>query len=402
MKEKKQMKRILALILTIFTLVFAFASCTSGESKETEKKTEKQTEKKTDELDLGENEELEFEEDNDTSDKKAEGSATGDKTNDQTEGDNLQSAYTRSGNKIKFGSYPQAEVTDEALVATLNAKAGALPTENNKQAWTSYGYYRTGSNDWDFTWYIDITEGGERYRGVYFISYRPYYTTGEPSGTGSNQAQYGYYVSTSEEAHVYWFKYEPISWTILSEDETNKTAFILCDMIIDAQEYYCADENRTIEGETVYANNYEHSNIRKWLNKTFYETAFDDLQRAIIAETKVKNDLSSTGMIVNPYTSNDTTDKVFLLSYEELTNEHYKIGTEVAIKKKVTEYAKAQNAWARYTDDEYIGNGYWWLRTPSPDSYDFAVNATYAGEVSTYNVYYARGGVVPALQIKLK
>ena len=399
------MKRILALILTLLMVFFAFASCTLNDSKETEKETKKQTEKETEpEADADNNDDIVFEDNagsnNNNANNNANNNTNENNNGNKTEDDTSEKAYTRNGNKITFGSYPQSKVTDEALVATLNAKAGTLPTMDNKQAWTSYGYYMLGSNETDFTWYIDITEGGEKYRGVYFIAYRPYYTTGI-SADGSNQAVNGYYVSTENEANVYWFKYEPISWTILNENATDKTALILCDMIIDAQEYYSDSSDRIIDGKTVSPNNYEHSSIRKWLNKTFYETAFDELQKAIIAETTVKNDLASTAMPINPYTSNDTQDKVFLLSCEEMTNEDYKLGTTVSIMKKTTDYAQAQNAYTRHNDNEYTGTGYWWLRTPYSDDACRAFNAGFSGSISDYTVYYAREGVAPALQIKL-
>ena len=43
------------------------------------------------------------------------------------------------GEIIQFGSYPQSEVTDEALIAELNALAPEW------EDWTSYGYY-SGDN----------------------------------------------------------------------------------------------------------------------------------------------------------------------------------------------------------------------------------------------------------------
>ena len=73
---------------------------------------------------------------------------------------------------MSFGSYPQAQVTDGALIARLNAAAGALPTAADSHAWTSYGYYYEGSTAPDYMWYVDLEDGGERYRGVYFTQYR--------------------------------------------------------------------------------------------------------------------------------------------------------------------------------------------------------------------------------------
>ena len=113
-------------------------------------------------------------------------------------------AYVRNGKTIYFGNYPQSEVKDTALISTLNTLAGTLPTSSNSQAWTSYGYYISGSVQ-DYMWYIDVTYGEEKYRGVYFRTYRPLNVLYESTYYYSMQEVNGYYPN-----HVYWFKYEPI------------------------------------------------------------------------------------------------------------------------------------------------------------------------------------------------
>ena len=103
--------------------------------------------------------------------------------------------YVRNGNKIEFGSYPQTLVEDSELKTTLSNKAGALPTEANSQSWTSYGYYSSNQPK-DYMWYIDVKEGGEKYRGVYFTEYRPVLTTYKGSMANSQQDENGYKIST--------------------------------------------------------------------------------------------------------------------------------------------------------------------------------------------------------------
>ena len=307
--------------------------------------------------------------------------------------------YTRNGNKITFGSYPQSEVTDSSLTATLNSKAG-LPTSSNSQAWTSYGYYINGSVI-HFMWYIDITTGGEKYRGVYFTPYRPYGTTSSSSTGNTCQDDNGYKTST-----VYWFKYEPISWTILSENTTDGTALIFCDMIIDSQEYYISTSSRTIDGKTVYANNYAESTIRKWLNETFYNTAFSELQKQIILTTTVDNSMATTYSSTDEYVCENTQDKVFLLSYQDVINSNYgfysnELWLDTARRKKTTDYAQAQGAYTS-TSTGCAGNGWWWLRSPLHyDSY-IANLVDYRGYACSHSKVDATlYGVVPALTIKL-
>ena len=288
------MKKILALILTILMVMFAFTSCIVLEPKETKKETEKQTEteKETEkELDIDDDDDFWVDEGdggdgegngigtgngNGNGEGEGDESETGDGNGSQNSGnqnegdqngggnqggDESNETYERTDKKITFGSYPQTEVTDTTLIATLNTKAGTLPTADDSQDWMPYGYYIENSNETDFMWYIDITEGDKKYRGVYFTSYRPWYTTNYSSADQTYQDDNGYSISTSEETNIYWFKYEPISWTILKEDDGK--ALLLCNMVIDNQPFYTSTSNRTLNGTTIYANNYEYSTNNK-------------------------------------------------------------------------------------------------------------------------------------------
>ena len=295
--------------------------------------------------------------------------------------------YYREGNYIYFGSYPQSQVTNSTIKNALSSAAGALPTASNKRNWSSYKYYKNSSNTTDYMWYIDLTYKGEKYRGVYFTEYRPrsmYYN----GAYYSNQDDHGYVTST-----VYWFKYDPIKWKVLSE--SNGTAFILCEMIIDSQDYYVSAENSSTfshNGGTGYANNYALSNIRKWLNNTFYNTAFSTIEKKLILLTTVDNSATSTNTYDNPNVSNNyvcssTRDYVFLLSRQEVTNTNYDINR----KRDVSEYAKSQGVWTEG----------WWLRSPSESYFGSAYRIYLSSYVNATYVSDASNGVVPALKIKL-
>ena len=294
--------------------------------------------------------------------------------------------YTRIGLKITFGSYPQTKVTDAGLTSTLNSKAGTLPTSSNSQAWTSYGYYIDGNVE-NFMWYIDVTNGNDKYRGVYFTSYRPFLPRDFSSADNTKQDDNGYTIG-----NVYWFKYEPISWTILSEDTANGTALILCDMIIDSQQY---------NYDGFRSNNYAESTIRKWLNENFYNTAFNDLQKQIILTTTVDN--SAASGYGSAYCEN-TQDNIFLLSYQEAINADYGFSSDyseydTARQKKATDYAQAQGA-SISTSTDYAGNGVWILRSHMYDSWN-AYGVSYGGWMGNNSIDVTSEGVVPALQIRL-
>ena len=204
---------------------------------------------------------------------------------------NSEEKPKREGDKILFGSYPQSEVTEAATKSALLAQAGDLPTASDHAKWTDYGYYVSGKTR-SYMWYIDLIYRDTKYRGVYFVDYRPAYVKWESSAEKSYQDDNGYLLNT-----VYWFRYDPIKWSILKEE--NGTALLLCDTVIDAQEYYIegnypSPATRTFNGVAVYENNYKYSTVRNWLNDTFYATAFTQYQQSLILETTVDNSASST------------------------------------------------------------------------------------------------------------
>ena len=203
------------------------------------------------------------------------------------------------------------------------------------------------------------------------------------------------YTFSTEEAVVdgseYYFKVEPIRWRILTA--SNGTALILCDSIIANQRY---DDS---------SNNYEQSEVRQWLNETFYNTAFTELQREMIVATWVDNSAASTGNITNGNASNYTEDNLFLLSYAEVMNSEYGFSYAEGefceeLKMLTSDYSRATGVYMN-TDSEYYGNGYWMLRSP------YYRNGKDICGVGSYGfVYYIddadsnRYGVVPALWIK--
>lgn len=292
------------------------------------------------------------------------------------------------GDTSAFGTYPQTRISDTALETALNTLAGTLPSASNSQDWTDYGYYISGRIT-SYMWYIDLENSGSLYRGVYFTSYRPYHTSS--SSSNSYQDNNGYSLNTT-----YWFKFEPITWRVL--DVSADSAFLMANLALDSQDYFYSTSWRTIDGKRVYANNYEHSHIRSWLNDTFYTTAFNSYEQARIKTTTVDNSVASTGYSSNQYAGRNTNDKVFLLSYAEATNANYGLNTNAARQLNSSDYAKSQGVYV--ASNSYYSR--WWLR--SPDDYfsgDVAHLVYDFGVIDGFNVYYTNNGVVPALWISL-
>ncbi len=208
------------------------------------------------------------------------------------------------------------------------------------------------------------------------------------------------------------FKVQPIKWRIL--DINNGEALILSEKILDA---------RIFDKKT---NNYKNSEIRKWLNEDFYNQAFNEDEKLKIITTNVDNTAISTNPNNEPYKWCDgsnpnicenTNDKVFLLSEQEVTNELYGFNSnilenDIVRKKFGTAYAKShglshhQSPYAKthgfWEKPEYKDGHWWWLRSPGETSSSCARSVYIRGKVNNTNyVYLCCDGVVPALKIKL-
>ena len=143
----------------------------------------------------------------------------------------------------------------------------------------------------------------------------------------------------------------PIKWRVL--DIQDGKALLISELLLDAQPYDNGFEEKIT---------WENSSIRDWLNNEFINEAFNSQEKSRISLTLLDNwDNPEYGTNAG----NDTKDKVFLLSLDEvykyLPNENQR-----AI--KVTQYAKKQGAWVSdsdfYREKGFYGNGNWWLRSP--------------------------------------
>jgi len=294
--------------------------------------------------------------------------------------------YTKSGNKLYFGTYPQTIVTESTLINNLNNLAGEKPTANKFNNWLDYNYYILGGKE-SYMFYKDIDydcNGTYDYRGVYFIKYRP--SSVHLSESYSYQDDNGYDVNT-----IYWFKYDKIEWDIINNNDGK--ALIVANLILDSQEYYPFHNSKS--------NNYELSNIRKWLNASFYNTAFNALQKELISTTLVDNSLKSTGNTYNDYVCDDTYDKIFLLSREEYQNYYSnpQLRSDVG-----TDYAKAQGLFVQ-SNNTTKGKSNWLLRSPYnlnvDDVYSLYVMGGYSISVGSLDISLTYGGVRPACWVKL-
>lgn len=326
---------------------------------------------------------------------KLDGEETIPKTGEHTWGDKLENGkakctvcgleseiYKSENGKIYFGNYPQSEVDDAALIAELNAKAGEKPTLENAHGWSKYiKYYYEGEATFEEDmWYIDVEHGGNKYRGVYFLT--NLYFAIWYHNNNSNQLSNGYEVET-----VYWFKWEPIEWVSVRTDDNKMT--LVANLILDGQYWSAADDG------------YKNSNIRQWLNENFYADAFNDVEAKFILQATVDNSAASTSNPDNPNVCEDTLDKVFLPSESEVTTMH---DDSFAINRKTTAYARVRGAYTVPESNKglkkYHGYGTWWLRSQNATNATKITTIMYDGSILN-DYYYRADGIVPALLLTL-
>lgn len=327
--------------------------------------------------------------------------------------------YTRDGDNIYFGYWPQTCERDENVVAKLNEIAGKPPLPRDKENpfnWESH----EGTT---YMWQKIVIYNGTKYLGVQMNDYRA-------SGVYSLRSyimKNGYFTF-----EVYWFKYEPIKWRILTT--SGNSAFIMSDIALDSfsiqpdrksenrDGLFAEYNNSTGVPDGTYANNWEYCFLRSWLNETFYNEVFNKLQKEIIQTTHLDNTARSSNPNDYPkyygYGENagknkfadqckDTDDKIFLLSLRDITTTAYGFNKDVkaedpARNLQATDFAKLHGAPMNTNDKKYVT---WYTRSPAPANGNqgyatFVLDRHAKGAMGSIDLT-PDGGVVPALWITL-
>lgn len=332
--------------------------------------------------------------------------------------------YTREGDYIYFGYWPQTLERDENVVAKLNEVAGTIPEYTiytvleKPENWL---YYENSKD----IWYIDVIYSGTKYRGFYMKEFRP---------TINGSLGYSYISANHYTNHqVYWFKVEPIKWRILTT--SGNSAYIMSDIALDAfwlepnryqgfynEEYGVFRGIKESDVDGTYANNWEYCFLRQWLNETFYNEVFNKLQKEIIQTTHLDNTARSSNP--NEYPKyygygekagknkfadqcKDTDDKIFLLSLRDITTTAYGFNKDVkaedpARNLQASDFAKLHGAPMNTNDKKYVT---WYTRSPSPANGNqgyatFVLDRHAKGVIDSIELV-PDGGVVPALWIAL-
>ncbi len=250
---------------------------------------------------------------------------------------------------VYFGSYPQTEVTGDALTAAITGAS----YDANGDAWIN----------------------GTKYRRM------------KKSDANYSSTDSGYFQWNGDNDYHY-FKWERIKWRVL--ENNGSTLFVVADQGLD-----CKDYNETYTSIT-----WENCTLRTWLNGTFYNTAFSSSEQGAIVQQTVVNYGTAGG--------NDTQDNVYLLSVAEVTNPECGFCEDYSVYSasrwmQPSEYAHAMGA-NTYSSSITGGNANcrWWLRSPGSRTSN-AADVHFNGSVyrSGFPVYDTSDAVTPALQINL-
>ena len=299
-----------------------------------------------------------------------------------------------TGDYITFGKYPQSRVTDEETIAKLNSIDAEIH---------NYNY----ENEYDYDpgmCYKDVELDGVKYRGA---------RVGIRVPLAFTETFHGY-----APFEFYWFKYEDVRWEVLDAEN----GIMISDLVIDNQPFNSKiftddneeDKNHNAycdENFTYYANNYEHSTLRQWLNDDFYNTVFSEEEKNLVIPSEIEN-----SAISEEFSSSNTIDNVYLLSFDEARNNGLYNFNESSRKAYVTDYALSQGADTRHF--RYYPNNHEyakyaghckdfcavWLRTAGCDNSMFGSFSDRTGVIYTF--YYFRVndccGIRPVIKVDLE
>ena len=161
-----------------------------------------------------------------------------------------KTTYTRQGDSVWFGTYPQTKATDAELAAM-----SATPDAN--------GYYTSGKDK-----FVKVTNADPKYHSeTADTDYIPFDDDTQP-----------------EVGATYYFKMEPIEWKVMVDDADNNALKLVSLKYLDAhlwlsqyvQGDYWSQYYNTLEGvpEGTPANGWRYSEMRSWLNDGFLNAAF--------------------------------------------------------------------------------------------------------------------------------
>ena len=148
---------------------------------------------------------------------------------------------------------------------------------------------------------------------------------------------------------------EPIEWIVLTADDDNH-ALVISKYGLDCRPYNLKNAHVT----------WKTCTLRAWLNQDFYAVAFGEAEQKAILAKDVDNSLRQGNSAWGISGGENTSDNVFLLSYQEAETYLPDAQNRMCIP---TDYAIAHNAYTKSSEtEEPQTNCWWWLRSPGSSS----------------------------------
>lgn len=268
------------------------------------------------------------------------------------------------GSRVLFGMYPQSNVNDATLIEQLN--------KLKKTRFNNFYYY-------NHEYYVNRNSKLARDLDTHELLSIRQFDNGD----------------VFEEGESYWFKVDPISWSIAKQ--TGNKYLMRCEKLIDVKQYHSNSVVRTIDGQTIYANNYKFSDIRNWLNSDFVNSAFS-FNLAFLNIMEVDNSKNTTATPDSKQECENTFDIVTLPSYKDCM-----ASTLVELRSKTTDLVRVSGA--NYSVDESnIFSGYYWTRSPIQTKKDNGTAVSRCNMNGTVNNDYVGWGgscILPIISISI-
>ena len=194
-----------------------------------------------------------------------------------------KTTYTRQGDTVWFGSYPQSKATDEEL-----ASMSATPDEN--------GFYTSGKDK-----FVKVSSADPKFHSeTADTDYIPFDDGSQPV-VGA----------------TYYFKMEPVEWKVMVDDANANAVKLVSKKYLDTHVWLSTENVQEItHGRTYYnvadgvpaetpANGWRYSEMRAWLNDGFYNEAFTEEEQKSIYLFVNKNTIDyrkdDESTVVNDY-----------------------------------------------------------------------------------------------------
>ena len=187
----------------------------------------------------------------------------------------------------------------------------------------------------------------------------------------------------------------PIKWRVL--EEKDGVLLLISDKILDESVFYKGVVKQKEDGKyyTDYSCTWETSDVRSFLNDTFMKNSFTEEEQGHILVTDV---VTPDHPVYGYDGGNDTRDKVFLLSSEEIVK--YGFNEDSSYNDQLRQ-AKGTPFVMRKHKNFHNNFFCWWLRSPSSNE-DSKSIVWHNGGLSGHDLILAKYGIRPVIRVESK